>query len=130
MHDFPSPQHRGAQKFLRIGGAVILALGGVLELVGFGGFFASVVSHSGLRAQFVCQSIGLSLMWLGGVMCLFGFLGAITRYVAAEQAPVAKDALNYLAEGTQEAVHTVARSAAQGVTEGVARRRAAGGDPK
>ena len=52
-------------------------------------------------------------------MCMFGFMGALARYVSAEQAPVAKDTINYLAEGTQDAVRTVARAAAQGVNEGM-----------
>ena len=46
-------------------------------------------------------------------------MGAFSRYIAAEQAPVAKDTINYLAEGTQDAVRTTARAVAQGVAEGI-----------
>ncbi len=52
-----------------------------------------------------------------GWMCMFGFMGAVARYAAAEQVPVATDAINDLAEGTQDAVKTVARSVAEGVKE-------------
>ena len=50
-------------------------------------------------------------------MCMFGFLGAVARYSAAEQAPVATDAINELAEGTKGAVKTVARAVAESVDE-------------
>ena len=63
-------------------------------------------------------------------MCLFGFVGAFARYVAAEQAPVARDTVNYMAENTQDAVRTVARAAAQGVTESIQRGQAPGSDAK
>ena len=42
-------------------------------------------------------------------------------FVAPEQAPVAKDTVNCMAENTQEAVRTVARAAAQGASEGIQR---------
>jgi hypothetical protein len=119
MNDIKSPRHHGVRRFLRIGGPVVLGVGGLFTLVGVGSFFVAVVRHSGPPALFVCAFVGLPLLFLGGVMCLFGFLGAFSRYVAAEQAPVARDTVNYLAEGTQDAVKTVARAAAQGVAEGI-----------
>jgi hypothetical protein len=119
MNDIKSPKHNALRRFLRIGGLLILAVGGLFTLVGMGSFFVSVFTHSGPPALFVCCFIGLPLMFVGGAMCLVGFLGAFSRYVAAEQAPVAKDTLNYMAEGTQDAVRTVARAAAQGVSEGI-----------
>ena len=48
---------------------------------------------------------------------MFGFMGAVARYSAAEQMPVTTDAINDLAEGTQSAVKTVARAVAEGVDE-------------
>jgi hypothetical protein len=79
---------------------------------------------------FFCAFIGLPLMCVGSAMCMFGFVGAFARYIAAEQAPVAKDTLNYMADGTQEAVKTVARAAAQGVAEGVQRAQASSIDKR
>jgi hypothetical protein len=124
MHDIKSPRHSGVRRFLRIGGPLVLAVGGLFELVGFGSFFTSMVHPSGPPVLFFCAFIGLPLMFVGSVMCMFGFIGAFSRYIAAEQAPVAKDTFNYMADGTQEAVRTVARAAAQGVTEGVQRAQA------
>jgi hypothetical protein len=44
-------------------------------------------------------------------------MGAIARYAAAEQVPVATDAINDFADGTRGAIKTVARAVAEGVKE-------------
>ena len=119
MQKLESPKHSGVRKFLRTAGPLALAAGALLVVVGFGSFFLSMVSHSGPPVLFVCAFIGMPLLFIGTVMCMFGFMGALARYVSAEQAPVAKDTINYMAEGTQDAVRTVARAAAQGVNEGM-----------
>ena len=36
----------------------------------------------------------LPSLFAGAAMCMFGFIGAFSRYVAAEQSPVAKDTFN------------------------------------
>jgi hypothetical protein len=119
MNEIKSPQHNAVKKVLRIGGPIIFAVGGLLTLVGVGSFFVCMVTQSGPPVLFVCAFIGLPLMFVGGAMCMFGYVGAFSRYIAAEQAPVAKDTINYLAEGTQDAVRTAARTAAHGVAEGI-----------
>ena len=119
MNDIKSPEHNAVRKVLRIGGPIILAVGLVLTLVGVASFFVCMVTHSGPPVLFVCAFIGLPLMFVGSAMCMFGYVGAFSRYIAAEQAPVAKDTINSLAEGTQDAVRTTARAAAQGVAEGI-----------
>lgn len=58
------------------------------------------------------------MLFVGVVMCMFGFMGAVARYTAAEQVPVATDAISDLAEGTQGPVKTVARAVAEGLKEG------------
>jgi hypothetical protein len=63
--------------------------------------------------------IGLPLMAFGGWMCQFGYMGAITRYIAGETAPVATDTAKYIADETQGAVETVAKAAAKGIVEGI-----------
>ena len=119
MQNLESPKHSGARKFLRTAGPLALAIGALLTVVGVGSFFVSMFSHSGPPVLFVCAFIGMPVLFIGIVMCMFGFMGALARYVAAEQAPVAKDTIKYMAEGTQDAVRTVARAAAQGVKEGM-----------
>ena len=130
MNSIQSPRHNGVRRFLRIGGPIVLAVGGCFALIGVGSFFVAMVSHSGPPVLFFCAFIGLPLMFVGGAMCLFGFVGAFARYLAAEQAPVAKDTVNYVAENTQEAVRTMARAAAQGVTEGIQRGQPPSSDAK
>jgi len=119
MNNIKSPRHDDVRRFLRIGGPLVLALGGVLAIVGFASFFISMAKQSGPPALFFCAFIGLPLMFVGSVMCIFGFVGGFSRYVAAEQAPVARDTINYMGDGTEGAVKTVARAAAQGITEGI-----------
>ncbi len=119
MNDIKSPQHNTVKKVLRVGGPIILAVGVLFTLVGMGSFFVCMATHSGPPVLFVCAFIGLPLMFVGSAMCMFGYVGTFSRYMAAEQASVAKDTINYLAEGTQDAVRTTARAAAQGVAEGL-----------
>lgn len=119
MQTLESPKHRGVKKFLRIAGPLAVAVGALLVVVGIGSFFLAMFSHSGPPVLFVCAFIGMPVLFVGIGMCMFGFMGSLARYVAAEQAPVAKDTINYMAEGTQDAVKTVARAAAKGVAEGM-----------
>jgi len=114
-----SAGHDGLRRLLRVAGPIVLVLGGILALVGVVSFFVAASRHTGPPALFFCAFIGLPLIFVGTVMCMFGYMGALARYVAAEQAPVARDTINYMAEGTQDAVKTVARAAAQGVAEGL-----------
>ena len=72
--------------------------------------------------------VGLPLMFVGGVMCQFAFLGAVARFMAGETAPVAADTVNYMAEETKGAVETVAKAAAKGVVEGIEAGRAKSGE--
>ncbi len=58
-------------------------------------------------------------MFVGGVLSMYGFMGAVFRFAAGEVAPVAADATNYMAEETKGAVETVAKAAAKGVVEGI-----------
>jgi heme/copper-type cytochrome/quinol oxidase subunit 1 len=79
--------------------------------------FFSAFGGAGVPRFFWCCFVGMPLLFAGIVMCMFGFMGAIARYAAAEQVPVATDAINDLAEGTKGAVKTVARAVAEGVKE-------------
>jgi len=82
-------------------------------LVSFGSF--------GMPHYFWLAFIGLPLMFVGGVLCQFGFFGAVARFIAGESVPVAADTINYMAEETKGAVETVAKAAAKGVVEGLTR---------
>lgn len=117
MNKLESPKHKSARSFLRVAGPILLAVGLILMLTGFISFFAASAYEP--PRYFWCAFLGMPLVFLGLVMCKFGYLGAVARYIAAEAAPVASDTANYVAKETQEGVKTVARAAAEGVREGL-----------
>lgn len=116
MSKLQTPKHKGTRSFLRVAGLLVAAVGFVFLIIGMASFF-SAFGGSGPPRLFWCSFVGMPLLFVGGVMCMFGFMGAVARYTAAEQVPVATDAITDLAEGTQGAVKTVARAVAEGVRE-------------
>ncbi|MHC4386436.1 MAG: hypothetical protein ACYSUG_05530, partial [Planctomycetota bacterium] len=93
-----NPGHEKTRKKLRIAGITCLAIGLPLSCVG----------------------IGIPLIFVGLVMTMYGFAGKLARYQAAEMAPVQKDTFNYIADGTQGGVKTVANAAGEGLATGFA----------
>jgi len=120
-----SPQQSTIRTTLRTGGLVILAIGGLLMLIGFGSFFASFSSSEPPR-YFWCAFLGMPLLFVGTVMCMFGFMGAFQRYVAGESAPVAKDVVNYMGENTQPGVKAVVKAVTEGIKEGLQENKSQG----
>ena len=116
MSALQTPKHRAIRSFLRFAGPVILVIGLIFVGIGLTSFF-SAMDGDGPPKFFWCAFIGMPIMFVGGAMCMFGFVGSVARYTAAEHVPVATDAINDLAAGTQGAVKTVARAVAEGVQE-------------
>ena len=116
MSKLQTPTHSGMRSFLRVAGLLVAAAGLVFTIIGMVSFFSAFGTGATPR-WFWCCFVGTPLLFVGGVMCVFGFMGALARYTAAEQVPVASDAITDLAEGTQGAVKTVARAVAEGVQE-------------
>ena len=116
MNKLQTPEHKRRRSFLRRAGPIILGIGVVFTIIGMISFF-SALGGGGPPRLFWCCFIGMPLMFVGGAMSMFGFMGAIARYTMAEQVPVATDAVNEMAEGTNGAVKTVARAVAEGVRE-------------
>jgi hypothetical protein len=104
-------------------GPVIFLTGAICTIIGLISFFASFGSME-MPHYFWLAFIGMPLMFFGGVLCQFGFIGAVARFIAGETAPVASDTVNYMAEETKGAVETVAKAAAKGVVEGMQSGRA------
>ena len=92
----------------------IIGLGFIVT--GVASFFSAFGSFEPPRL-FWCCFVGMPVLFVGAVMCGFGYMGAIARYQASEIAPVATDAVNYMADGTKEGVKTVARAVAEGIQE-------------
>jgi hypothetical protein len=112
----PPAQQPNIRTALRVGGPVIAGVGLLFMIVGFGSFFASFGSFEPPRL-FWCAFAGMPLLFVGMVMCMFGYLGAFQRYVAGESAPVAKDVVNYMGENIQPGVKAVAKAVTEGVIE-------------
>ena len=111
------PRHAELRGVLRVVGPAVVFVGLIFVVIGFGSFFAAFGSFGPPR-YFWCAFVGLPLFAVGMGICRFAFLGAVSRYVANEVAPVGKDVVNYMADGTQEAVRTVAAAIGQGLRAG------------
>ena len=117
QNDLHSPHHATIRTVLRVGGPLIAAAGLIFMIVGIGNFFSSFGTFEPPRL-FWCIFAGMPLLFVGLVMCMFGFMGAFHRYVAGESAPVAKDVVNYLGENTQPGVRAAAKAITEGIAEG------------
>jgi len=112
------PKHSTSRLFLRMLGPTITGLGLVLTVIGFGSLLSSFGS-SELPRYFWSAFVGMPLLFVGISMSMFGFLGSFARYVSGEASPVQKDTFNYLAEGMQEGVKTVATAIGGGLAAGM-----------
>jgi hypothetical protein len=117
------PRQPRTRTALRRAGLGVLAVGGLLVLVGMGSFFASFASMQAPRF-FWCAFLGMPLLFVGSVMTIFGFLGAFHRYVAGEAAPVAKDVVNYMGQNIRPGLKAMASAVTEGVAEGLDAKRA------
>ncbi len=107
------PSHESIRGVLRMVGPLLVGIGLALMAVGIGSFFASF-GQFGPPRFFWCAFLGMPILFAGGVCCQFGYLGKVSRYVAGETAPVQKDTFNYLAQGTQQGVRTLASAVRKG----------------
>jgi hypothetical protein len=112
------PAQNSIRTALRIIGPAIFLAGLLCIIIAGVSFFASIGSFSPPRF-FWLAFVGMPLMFVGGVLSMYGFMGAVFRFAADEAAPVAADSVNYMAEETKGAVETVAKSAAKGIVEGI-----------
>jgi len=117
MNDQMDPGHESRRQVLRIIGPIVAGIGLIFTIVGFGSFFASFGTMEPPH-YFWCDFVGLPLLGIGIGICKFAFLGAFTRYVANEAAPVGKDVVNYMAAGTKDAVRDVAQAVGEGFRAG------------
>lgn len=112
-----NPEHQRVRQVLRIVGPSLVLIGGILTLIGLVSFF-SAFGTMGPPRYFWCAMVGMPVGMIGLMMTLFAYMGAIARYQAGEVAPVGKDTFNYMADGTQQGVSTLASAVARGFREG------------
>ena len=91
------PGQNSIRNGLRIAGPFIFIVGLLCTIIATASFFSSFGSFE-MPHYFWLAFIGLPLMFVGAVLCQFGFMGAVLRFIAGESAPVAADATNYMAE--------------------------------
>ena len=96
---------------LRIGGGILVVIGGILVIAGFADFVSSFNSvsldHPGEGHQpthFWLLFIGFPMIAIGIAMLKGGFLGTATRYAAGEVMPTVKDSLGYVGIGEQRTI--------------------------
>jgi hypothetical protein len=109
--------HRGIRAFLRFIGPLMVLVGLSLVGVAMVSFF-SAVGGGGPPRYFWCAFLGMPILGVGIAACKFAFMGAVARYAAGEVAPVARDTINYMADGTKDSIRTVAQAAAEGLRGG------------
>ncbi len=115
MSQHIDPNHKDVRTVLRLVGPLVVGLGLIFAAIGIGSFFMSFGSFEPPR-YFWCAFIGLPLIGLGSTICKFAFMGAVTRYTANEIAPVGKDVVNYMADGTKDAVRDIAGAIGEGLS--------------
>jgi hypothetical protein len=106
--------HSPTRDILRVVGVAVLIVGLILTAIGLRSFFSSFATFEPPR-YFWCVFIGLPLIAVGGTICKIAYMGAVSRFVANEVAPVGKDLLNYMADGTRDSVREVAAAVGDGL---------------
>ena len=92
------------KKTFRTLGFIILPIGLVLSIIGFIDFFMSFNSMTQPKL-FVCLFIGLPLTSIGIIFLILGFMKELNSFAASQSAPVHKDVINYMLDGTREEVN-------------------------
>lgn len=109
-------QHQTIRNVLRVAGPVCLLIGILFLATGMFSFFSAFGTGTFPR-YFWCCFVGMPLIALGAALCKLGYMGVFMRYIAGESAPVAKDTINYVAEGTKPGIKAVAQAITEGVRE-------------
>jgi hypothetical protein len=109
-----NPGHSTTRGVLQVVGPLLGCIGLIFTIAGIGSFFASFGTFEPPR-YFWCAFVGLPLFAVGVAISQYAFMGRLFRYMAGETAPVAKDTFNFLAEGTQQGVRTMATAVGEGL---------------
>lgn len=106
--------HTELRSKMRAAGPAIVALGLLFMGVGLISIF-SAMGDGGPPRQFWCMFVGMPLLGVGMSICKFAYMGAVTRYMAGEVAPVGKDVVKYMVDGTKDSIRDVAAAVADGM---------------
>lgn len=109
-----SENHKETRAALRVVGVAVLGVGLIFMAIGLISFFSAFGSFGPPR-YFWCVFVGMPLLGIGSMICKFAFMGAVARFAASEVAPVGKDVVNYMVDGTKESVRDVASAIGEGL---------------
>ena len=115
------PQHQPIRNTLRVVGPLLLGVGVIFMIVGFVDFFSAFGGFEP-PTKFWCFFVGGPLLFFGGAMTMYGYMGRMARYVSQEMTPVATDTFKYAVGETKDSV----RDLAGAVGEGLGLRKSAG----
>ena len=93
--------HESVKKKLKIIGFSLLAVGGVLTVIGFISFFSSMGSF-GPPKFFWCAFLGLPLLGFGAMITSMAFRRELSKYAKDEMMPVVKEAGKEIAPTVQD----------------------------
>lgn len=100
IHD---PKHNKTTKILKIVGPFVITVGLVFSVIGLVSFFTAI-SSGDKPTLFWCAFIGLPLLAVGGWLTSLGYMKKWGSFVASQTAPVAKDTINYIVDGTSDTI--------------------------
>lgn len=117
--------HEKKKRVLRTLGPIVLGAGILCVVIaiadflgagsrGMGGFGPMSMNMHGPK-YFGLFFLGAPLIFVGAIMCNFGYMRDVAKYASKEMAPVAKDTFNYMAAGTKEGVKNIASAIHEGV---------------
>jgi hypothetical protein len=105
------PGHVKARSVLRTVGPIVFCVGLLCAIISAVNLFTA----SGEPTLFWLGFVGLPLMFVGAVMSMTGWVGALARYHAREGAPVAGETFNYMAGETRDGIRDVAAAVGEGL---------------
>lgn len=116
--------HRSKKIVFRIVGICSLVIGIILIAFFIGSFFDqrgqmgdNIFPISRFNEPRIDLAfIGMPLIFIGFLFTSLGFAGDVLRYQAEEVAPVSKDVINYMVDGTKDSIKTVVRSIKEGLS--------------
>lgn len=106
--------HKQTRHGLRVAGWIVLPIGLLLDILGLTSFFLAFYGE-GRPDLFFLLWIGFPLTFVGGSLLMYGYIGSFSRYTVSQTAPVAKDATNYVLQGTREEAAETIKAASEAI---------------
>jgi len=111
--------NRKTRKILIIVGSILLGLGVILTIVGIFLFSSALSSFEAVFVPIIPLTIGIAFDFAGGVLLMLGLIGPTARYLASQAAPVQKDTINYMLDGTRDETVKTVEAVSQGLKQGL-----------